>query len=1121
MDRYHFENPGSIVPDEPTDDQRLIAQTGNEHEQRTLAEFRISYPGLVEIGGVGFENAERDTLLAIRAKALVIYQAALRDERFGGFADFLILDEFGNYQVWDTKLARSPKPYFPIQLCCYSEMLAAATGEPLPTKIGVILGTGDRVAFNVEDFIYYYRRIRCDFLALQDGFTGRLEARPEPSPRGEHGVWTSQADEFFDRTDHLVQVAGISVGQIKKLKGAGIATLSELAASSGRSVRKLAASTLDTLVAQARLQKQTREDRIKNHDAPARYEVLRDDGAHGVRGLAALPPEDRADVFFDMEGYPLVDGGLEYLFGASCFAQDGKSPEFHDWWAHNRVEEKAAFEGFVDWVFRRWVENPGMHIYHYAAYEVSALKRLSTRHDTRQHEVDELLRNYVFVDLYKVVSHGLRIGEDGYSIKKVERLYRGRRVTEVATAADSMVRYAQWMISGQSGYCDESPILRGIRDYNEDDCISTIELAKWLRSVADANGIPSVFSGDTPEIQLKVLSPEVAARLDIAARLHEAGDPVSQVLGDLVEFHRREDKPRLWRMFERDKATAEELRDDPSCIEGIRAVGSPRPSKRSMIQTYQFDPSQECKLDAGDDSCVMFCGALKTEFTLIEIDHASGRLELKISIKSLATKCGGTFPSYGSILPDEFVSKKPIPQALVAVAEQQLHGNLNATATALLTRVAPVLDLENPDETVLQAAVRISGSMSGGCLIIQGPPGTGKTYTAARMIRGLLAAGKRVGVVSNSHKAVSNLLIACGAALRENGGSLAGIKVGSDGNGKLFEQNPAIRHVEKAADAKNAYSGGVVGGTAWLFSRPDWEDELDFLFVDEAGQVSLANTVVMTRCTRNLVLLGDQMQLEQPIQGAHPGDSGLSGLEYALKDLQASRIDAPAFHAVVPAHAGLFLGESLRMHPSVCRFISESIYDGRLGSHAGCGRQRVFRSNKSTDSEFPEHGIVFLSVKHDGNTQQSDEEVECVQSVHADLVGRSYTASDGTTKSLALGDFLFIAPYNAQVRALQLRLPDNARIGSVDRFQGQEAPVCVLSLCSSYGEYGSRGLSFILDRNRINVAVSRAQCLAVVVADPRIAGAAASSLGEMRLINLFCKLSEFSEWGGGNRAGAA
>jgi superfamily I DNA and/or RNA helicase len=222
--------------------------------------------------------------------------------------------------------------------------------------------------------------------------------------------------------------------------------------------------------------------------------------------------------------------------------------------------------------------------------------------------------------------------------------------------------------------------------------------------------------------------------------------------------------------------------------------------------------------------------------------------------------------------------------------------------------------------------------------------------------------------------------------------------------------------------------------------------------------------------------------------------------------LLASKADSPIFHAVVPADYGLFLGESRRMHPSVCRFISESIYEGRLNSHADCAQQKIAMPPGAKGFVAKENGIIFSAIEHDGNIQQSDEEVERVKAIYNELLGRPYTASDGTTKPLAIEDFLFIAPYNAQVRALQAAFPAGARVGSVDKFQGQQAPVCILSLCSSYGEYGSRGLAFILDRNRINVAISRAQCMAVVVADPRIASTTASSLEEMKLINLFCKL---------------
>ena len=179
-----------------------------------------------------------------------------------------------------------------------------------------------------------------------------------------------------------------------------------------------------------------------------------------------------------------------------------------------------------------------------------------------------------------------------------------------------------------------------------------------------------------------------------------------------------------------------------------------------------------------------------------------------------------------------------------------------------------------------------------------------------------------------------------------------------------------------------------------------------------------------------------------------------------------------------------------------------------MGSHIDCAKQKIAVPSGAQGLITVENGIVFSGVEHYGNVQRSDEEVERVVAIYHEMVGRLYTAKDGTTKPLELRDFLFIAPYNAQVRALKDVLPAGARVGSVDKFQGQEAPVCVLSLCSSYGEYGSRGLAFIIDRNRVNVAVSRAQCLAVVVADPRIAGTTAKSLEDMKLLNLLCKLNE-------------
>ncbi|MEP7213361.1 MAG: AAA domain-containing protein [Acidobacteriota bacterium] len=750
-----------------------------------------------------------------------------------------------------------------------------------------------------------------------------------------------------------------------------------------------------------------------------------------------------------------------------------------------------------------------MHIYHYAPYEVTAVRRLSTFHDTRQEEVDELLRHEVFVDLYKVVRQGLRIGEDSYSLKKVEKIYFTQgRIGEVTMSIGSVVHYARWMESGEPGDWQNSPILKEIRDYNKDDCDSTAELGRWLRQLAADNGMPpstdssALRSADQSDI--KEPDERTAARLEIARQLREKEDVASKVLADLVDFHRREGKPVWWKFFERCDSESEVLRDDNGCIADVEAVGEPVPEKQSLVQEYRFDPNQECKLSAGDKTKLVFSHAKQTRFNLVALDLANGSLHLKAGKKVLGA-FGGEFPSHGCLVPDEFVSPDPIPDALALVAESQLKNSLNPAAESLMNRTAPAGLPARDNESTTELAIRVAGEMSGDCLVIQGPPGTGKTYTASQMIANLLATGNKIGITSNGHKAIMNLVDGCARVLKDKNLPLIGVKASGSGDEQVFKDNPGFLYAKDGGAGFSAYTEGIIAGTAWLFSRADWNHDLDYLFVDEAGQVPIANVVAMTRCTKNLVLLGDQMQLEQPILGSHPGDARLSALQYALKDVDNSGEDAIQFHSVVPHDYGIFLGESRRMHPAVCDFISESVYEGRLHSHADCSNQAIDVSGDRDAGS----GIVFHGIEHDGNIQNSAEEVERVLDICDGLIGVQYTDKNGLTRPLDLSDFLFIAPYNAQVRALENRLPAGARVGSVDKFQGQEAPVCILSLCSSFGEYGSRGIGFILNQNRINVAISRAQCLAVVVADPRIATTPPSSIETMKLLNLFCKLLPF------------
>jgi uncharacterized protein len=347
-------------------------------------------------------------------------------------------------------------------------------------------------------------------------------------------------------------------------------------------------------------------------------------------------------------------------------------------------------------------------------------------------------------------------------------------------------------------------------------------------------------------------------------------------------------------------------------------------------------------------------------------------------------------------------------------------------------------------------------------------------------------------VASNSHKAVDNLLCAVIDRAVEAGTDIKVAKKGGDEFVGLYSDR--IYQTERNEDAQ-LFTASVVGGTAWLFSREDFDAGFDYLFVDEAGQVSVANIVAMATCATNVVLVGDPMQLPQPIQGAHPGESGLSALEYLL-----------AGHNTVPMDRGIFLPISRRMHPDVCRFISDIVYEGRLANDEGAAYQKILSSFAHQLS-----GAHLIEVSHTGNSQSSFEEVDAIRREIEQLVGKTFRDRDGNERYLKLSDILVVAPYNLQVNALKAGLPPGTRVGTVDKFQGQEAPVCLISMTSSSADEIPRGVDFLFSLNRINVAVSRAQVLSLVFASPRLLEVPCTKVEEMRLVNSLCALQEYSQ----------
>ena len=402
-------------------------------------------------------------------------------------------------------------------------------------------------------------------------------------------------------------------------------------------------------------------------------------------------------------------------------------------------------------------------------------------------------------------------------------------------------------------------------------------------------------------------------------------------------------------------------------------------------------------------------------------------------------------------------------------------------------------------ESLVQQAVRLATALDRTTLALQGPPGSGKTYVGAQMIRALVAAGKRVGVVAVSHKVIRNLLDAVRAQADEAGEEVRLGHRGGEDDGE-GDHARAVRAFEDNGSAHDALLGDevhVLGGTAWLWAREEFAASVDVLFVDEAGQMSLANALAVSPAAASLVLLGDPQQLEQPQKGSHPDGVDISALEHVLGGA-----------TTMPEGRGLFLPETWRLAPAVCVFTSEQFYEGKLESRAGL-QQQVLAGTGAFDGA----GLWWQPVAHAGNSNWSAEEIDAVTALVDRLLapGAQWVDGAGVSRPLEPRDVLVVAPYNAHVNRLSDRLlPRGVRVGTVDKFQGQEAPVVIYAMATSSPGDAPRGMEFLYSLNRLNVATSRARCAAFVVASPLLLQPECRTPRQMRLANALCRFVELA-----------
>jgi uncharacterized protein len=1093
----------------------LLQERGVEHEMAYLERLRADGRSIHEVelrhpdSPEELRAAEAETVDAMRRGVDVIYQATFFDGRWRGHADFLLRAErpsdlgSWSYDVADTKLARGVKAGALLQVCVYADRLGQLQGRP-PERLIIVTGDGVEHIERLDDYAAFYRAVKSRFEARIFGDEPAPATYPDPVEHCRVCAWFPTCMDRRRADDHLSVVAGMTRTYTERLAANGVATLTALGELPvERSVARMNPRPLARLRDQARLQLEGRRARDLRHEL-----IAPDPDAPG-HGLAALPEPSSMDLFFDIEADPwALDDGLEYLLGVAWRTADGRHA-YRPIWGHDRRGEKAAFEAFVDLVIERLDRDPRMHVYHYAGYESGAIKRLMQRHATREDDVDRILRGQVLVDLYQVVRQGIRASVESYSIKTIERFYLPARAGPITEAGFSVVEYERWLRDGDDRH------LRDLADYNRDDCVSTLLLRDWLEErrrdaiLSQGWSLPRPARAEAGPSEALTAWQAVTRAREQALQAGIPDDPAERtpqqaarwLLAGLVDWHRRDTKPGWWEFFRLRGLSVEDLVGESGALAGLSHVGQVGADKRSVVHRYRFEPLQDTKIHEGDADWVD-PRTDRPAGSVVALDPIAGTVDLRRATTSQA-------PHPVALIEPGPRPYHPLPDALAAVADHVIAygiegpGPYRAVRDLLMRRpphvagATPGAPLRRPDETALEAALRLATSLDESTLAIQGPPGTGKTWTGARMILELVAVGRRVGVTAQSHKAIANMLIALDEAARQAGRTVRVVqKCDTVEDGVQRESIQVVTDPKDVAPAMRAGRFDVAAGTAWLFGRQDMAGVVDTLFVDEAGQLALANVVAIGGAARSIVLLGDPNQLPQVSQGVHPDGAGSSALEHAVG----------AAPTIAPDR-GLLLDVTYRMHPLVNDFISEVFYAGELNADPSTGRQRIAGVDGADDL-----GLRWLPIAHEGDQVSSRAEAVAVAEAVAKLVGRQWTDARGEIRPLAADDILVVAPYNAHVaeieRALLARLGTRGRVGTVDRFQGQEGAAAVYSMATSSPETIPRGIDFLYNANRFNVAVSRARGLSILVCSPELLRVRCRTPRQMRLANALCRYVE-------------
>src|SRR5580704_8278546 len=1088
----------------------VIQQLGLRHEAaylRFLQDKGLSFADLREIKDE--TQALAETLAAMERGVEVIAQGSLAVGHWFGRPDVLARaakpSRLGDwsYEVFDCKLARETKAATILQLALYSDLLGEIQGQAPGFMYVVPTGKNfEAERYRVAEYSAYYRYVKARLENASDS-AENLESYPEPCTHCDVCRWFRECDAQRRGDDHLSLVAGIRRQQRNQLEEWNIETMGKLAVLPiplKERPKHGSREGIGRVREQARVQVTGRSEKKLVHEALLPV-------ADGI-GFCRLPEPSVDDVFVDLEGDPFVgESGLQYLFGFAFKNVDGEL-SYEKRWALNREEEKRSFQWLVDEIMRRRDVNPRMHAYHFGAYEPGTLKRLMGMYATREDEIDRMLRAGVLVDLHQAFKQGVRASVEEYSLKKLEAFYSFERKTPLETSRGAM-RYIEHHLELE-GKLEEIPdeVRTTMEGYNSEDCFSTAALLDWLEEerrklIGQGISVPRFVDRDeraSEELDerqqlVMALVAELTEEISADDRERKEGQSAQWLLAQLLDWHRREDKATYWEGYRLAELNGEDLLEERAGLAGLKFLERLLVERKIPVDRYAFE-KQETEARYESD---LYAKGEKFG-CVVAVDVAGRTIDVKKTRKTAEMH-----PTAIYVWERPFDAKEHAA-SLYRIGEWVAENGIDAPGSYragrdLLLRRSPRLvagETLNPlaSERPETTATRVVLALQDSVFAIQGPPGSGKTHTGARMICELVKRGKKIGVTALSHKVIRNLLDKVVEAAPDKGAT--GVQCmhretdGEESEGVAV----ATKDNEEALDALRSGKATVVGGTSWLWSAEQAFESVDVLFIDEAGQMSLADVLAVSQAAKSLVLLGDPQQLERPLKGSHPDGAEKSALEHLLDGRKT-----------ISGDMGFLLPETWRLHPEICKFTSEVFYEDKLRSHA-ITRSRVLEGHAWLNGA----GLWFVPVEHEGNRNSSAEEVEIVTRIVEGLLGPEvrWFRSAGNIRQLEEKDILIVAPYNAQVADLSARLP-RMQIGTVDKFQGQQAPLVIYSLTTSSPEEVPRGMEFLYSLNRLNVATSRAMSNVIVVGNPRLFEPECHSPRQIQLASAFCRYLELAK----------